>query len=206
MLEAVENQSPDVIIVDEISNAQEVRAAQTIAQRGVMLIATVHGISIAELIDDRERSPLVGGCSTVTLSGREAERRSDKKKQVLKRSREPVFQAALELQSRSSWIFHNNVADVVDEYLDKEEGTALLLQPGQATQVTTFPGESKLEYCANCGILVPSHRCSKHTVHNENDGAPSNEPNVGPFNFRSKKKNNRSKNKKPQFALTIEKN
>jgi len=89
MLEAVENQSPDVIIVDEISNMQEVHAAQTIAQRGIMLIATVHGNTIPELVKDRERGSLVGGCGTVTLSGREAERRSDKRKQVLKRNKEP---------------------------------------------------------------------------------------------------------------------
>ena len=41
--EAVENQSPDVIIVDEISTPDEVEAARTITQRGVRLIATIHG-------------------------------------------------------------------------------------------------------------------------------------------------------------------
>ena len=37
MLEAVENQSPNIVIADEISNSEEVYAAQTIAQRGIML-------------------------------------------------------------------------------------------------------------------------------------------------------------------------
>ena len=159
MLEAVENQSPDVVIVDEISNEKEVKAAQTIAQRGVMLIATVHGSTIAELIQDRERSALVGGCSTVTLSGREAERRSDKKKQVLKRSKEPVFQTALELRDQKNWIFHNNVTSVVDDYLDKEDGSATLLQPGQAVQVACLPMDGHLEYCFQC---QEGHRCHTH--------------------------------------------
>lgn len=35
ILEAVENQSPDIVIVDELSNPIEVYAAQTIAQRGI---------------------------------------------------------------------------------------------------------------------------------------------------------------------------
>ena len=100
----LENQSPDVIIVDGISNEREVRAAQTIAQRGVILIATIHGRTIPELIKYRERGPLVGVCTTVTLSGQEAERRPDKSKQVLKRSQEPVFDAALELHSRTTWM------------------------------------------------------------------------------------------------------
>jgi stage III sporulation protein SpoIIIAA len=53
MREAVENQSPDVVIVDEISTLLEVQAARTIAQRGVMLIATVHGITLPELMHCR---------------------------------------------------------------------------------------------------------------------------------------------------------
>ena len=55
MREAVENQTPDVIIVDEISTPQEVEAARTIAQRGVQLIATVHG---------RTSTYVAGGYST----------------------------------------------------------------------------------------------------------------------------------------------
>ena len=150
MLEAVENQSPDVVIVDEISNQDEVHAAQTIAQRGIMLIATVHGNTLAELIRDRERGALVGGCSTVTLSGKEADRRSDKSKQVLKRSKEPVFQAALELHSRSSWIFHDNIKDSVDSYLEKEPLSVVRLCPGKALQCSALPEEGRFEYCDEC--------------------------------------------------------
>jgi stage III sporulation protein SpoIIIAA len=164
MLEAVENQSPDVIIVDEISNEREVKAAQTIAQRGVMLIATVHGRTIPELIKDRERGPLVGGCTTVTLSGREAERRPDKSKQVLKRSREPVFDAALELHSRETWVFHDNIQYAVDAYLDKEVASALRLEPGQASEVACVPLEGKFDYCINCHGKV---RCPEHKVQTE---------------------------------------
>ena len=60
---AVENMSPSTVIVDEISTEQEAEAARTISQRGVQLIATVHGQSIAELINDKERSG--SACSTI---------------------------------------------------------------------------------------------------------------------------------------------
>ena len=89
MLEAVENQSPDIVIVDELSNPKEVYAAQTIAQRGIMLIATAHGSTLPELVHDRERTALVGAIASVTLSAREANERRDGQKQVLKRSKEP---------------------------------------------------------------------------------------------------------------------
>lgn len=192
MLEAVENQSPDVVIVDEISNDKEVRAAQTIAQRGVMLIATVHGSTIAELIMDRERSALVGGCSTVTLSGREADRRSDKKKQVLKRSKEPVFQTALELCDQKNWIYHNNVAAVVDDYLDKEDGTAVLLQPGRATELAALPVDGQLEYCCNCHS---GYRCDAHPRQNRRPQPSSRLRGSHPFGGSGKKKGKNGGNK-----------
>ncbi|MCQ2789897.1 MAG: AAA family ATPase, partial [bacterium] len=43
MIEAVENHTPEVIVVDEIGTEAEAQAARTIAERGVMLIATCHG-------------------------------------------------------------------------------------------------------------------------------------------------------------------
>lgn len=194
MLEAVENQSPDVVIVDEISNQDEVHAAQTIAQRGIMLIATVHGNTLAELIRDRERSALVGGCSTVTLSGREADRRSDKSKQVLKRNREPVFQAALELHSRESWIFHENIKDSVDSYLEKEPLPVVRLCPGKALKCTGIPEEGKFEYCNECN---EQSICKYHKL-----GASSSNP----FGKENNNDYSQNKNSNMPFSTTKSRN
>ena len=62
---AVENLSPDTVMVDEISTAQECDSAKTISQRGVQLVATCHGKSITELVNDEDRSGLVGGVKSV---------------------------------------------------------------------------------------------------------------------------------------------
>jgi Sporulation stage III, protein AA/Zinc knuckle len=159
MREAVENQSPDVIIVDEISTPQEVDAAKTIAQRGVQLIATVHGQTLPEIVNCKERGSLTGGCATVTLSGNEAERRFDKRKQVQKRAREPVFKAALELHNRSKWIFHANVMHAVDAYFEGEPCNAQQLCPGQAIAVAAIPGEGSFDYCVDCGL---GRTCNLH--------------------------------------------
>jgi len=159
MRECVENQSPDVIIVDEISTLQEVTAARTIAQRGVMLIATVHGSTIAEIINCKERGSLTGGTALVTLSGKEADRRPDKHKQVQKRAREPVFHTVLELSSRSSWIYHPNVKDAVDSYLEGTTLEAQMLHPGKSIDVTAIPEEGCFLYCTKCRL----HKsCSQH--------------------------------------------
>ena len=50
MIEAVENHMPEVIVIDEIGTAQEALAARTIAERGVQLIATVHGNTLENLM------------------------------------------------------------------------------------------------------------------------------------------------------------
>jgi len=55
---AVENLSPDTLMVDEISTEKECACAKTISQRGVQLIATCHGKSMIELVNDEDRSGL----------------------------------------------------------------------------------------------------------------------------------------------------
>lgn len=186
MREAVENQTPDVIIVDEISTPQEVQAAKTIAQRGVQLIATVHGQTIPEIINCKERGSLVGGCATVTLSGQAAERRPDKRKQVQKRAFEPVFNAALEFHGRSSWIFHSNVKDAVDLYLEGQPSKALELQPGKAIATAAIPGEGVFDYCRKCGL---GSSCSVH------GHSPFAEANNGGPRAQQKKKGGQSRSR-----------
>ena len=142
MLEAVENQFPDVIIVDEISSKKEVDAARTIAQRGVRIIATVHGLTLADIVQCNERSVLVGGRTSVTLSRAAAEKRSDQKKQVEKRVSEPVFGVACELRGREEWIVHRSVAAAVDAFLDKEIFPAELRVPGHAIGIKCRASEA----------------------------------------------------------------
>ena len=154
-----------MIIVDEISTPQEVQAARTIAQRGVMLIATVHGITLPELVQCKERGILTGGTTSVTLSGQEAERRFDKRKQVQKRAQEPVFSAALELHSRNRWVYHSSIKEAADAYFEGDPCNAEELRPGRSISIAAIPGEGLFEYCYECG-LGPT--CNVHSGgHNE---------------------------------------
>jgi len=141
---AVENMSPSTVIVDEISTEDEAEAARTISQRGVQLIATVHGRSIAELINDKERSGLLGGVTSVTLA--KTELRSDGKKQVMMRKYEPLFNLVLELRTRDEWYIHKNVAQTVDAYLRAEEFPVLRSSPGKTEPVTAIPTEAGFDY------------------------------------------------------------
>lgn len=52
---------PQVIVIDEISTKLEAMAASTIAQRGIQLVATAHGVTIENLIMNPSLEMLVGG-------------------------------------------------------------------------------------------------------------------------------------------------
>ena len=75
MIEAVENHMPEVIIIDEIGTEAEAVAARTIAERGVVLIGTAHGMTLENLASNPTLSDRAGGIQTVILGGESARRR-----------------------------------------------------------------------------------------------------------------------------------
>jgi stage III sporulation protein SpoIIIAA len=116
MIEAVENHMPEVIVIDEIGTAAEALAARTIAERGVQLIATAHGNTLENLLQNPTLSDLVGGIQAVTLSDEEARRRGTQKT-VLERRAPPTFEVLIEIQDRDRLAVHHDVAEVVDRFL-----------------------------------------------------------------------------------------
>ena len=113
MIEAVENHMPEVIVIDEIGTELEAQAARTIAERGVMLVATAHGNALANLIKNPTLCDLVGGIESVTLGDEEARRRRSQKT-VLERAAEPTFPLAVEMHQRHRWAVHPDVGATVD--------------------------------------------------------------------------------------------
>jgi len=155
MIEAVENHMPEVIVIDEIGTEREAQAARTIAERGVMLVATAHGNELANLIKNPTLSDLVGGIQAVTLGDEEARRRRSQKT-VLERAAEPTFPMAVEMHSRRRWLVHRDVAATVDHLLrgqppraqSRELGDdgALRFQEAQPpASITTASGATPLQ-------------------------------------------------------------
>ncbi|HEY9869813.1 MAG TPA: R3H domain-containing nucleic acid-binding protein [Candidatus Obscuribacterales bacterium] len=116
MIEAVENHTPEVIIIDEIGTEAEAAAARTIAERGVMLIGTAHGNALENLLKNPTLVDLVGGIETVTLGDDEARRRGTQKT-VLERAQQPTFEICIEILDRQTLAVHRNVAEAVDQLL-----------------------------------------------------------------------------------------
>lgn len=119
MIEAVENHTPDVIIVDEISGKEEVEAARTITERGVQLIATAHGNTLENIIHNPALNDLIGGIEAVTLGDEEAKKRATQKT-ILERRSLPTFAAVCEIKDLNSVNVFTDVAQSVDMYLSSK--------------------------------------------------------------------------------------
>jgi stage III sporulation protein SpoIIIAA len=116
MIEAVENHMPEVIVIDEIGRQLEAEAARTIAERGVQLVGTAHGVTLENLLMNPTLADLVGGIDSVTLSDEEARRRGTQKT-VLERRAPPTFEVLVEIQDRQTFAVHHHVAQAVDMLL-----------------------------------------------------------------------------------------
>ena len=123
MVEAVENHMPEVIVIDEIGTELEAQAARTIAERGVQLVATAHGNTLANLMLNPTLVDLIGGIQTVTLSDEEARRRGTRKS-VLERKAPPTFEALVEIQSFTRVAVHSDLDNTVDALLRGESVAA----------------------------------------------------------------------------------
>jgi stage III sporulation protein SpoIIIAA len=116
MIEAVENHMPEVVVIDEIGRIEEALAARTIAERGVQLVATVHGNTLDNLLANPSMSDLIGGIQAVTLSDEEARRRRTQKT-VLERKAPPTFDVVVEMVERDRVSVRRPVGEVVDALL-----------------------------------------------------------------------------------------
>lgn len=96
MLLAVENTYPEVLVIDEISDDREVIAAKTVSKRGVQLLASAHGKTLSDLLQNPPLVNLLGGVKTVTLSDQVALKRGTGKS-VLERQSLPTFDLVIEL-------------------------------------------------------------------------------------------------------------
>ncbi|PNH01281.1 hypothetical protein TSOC_012835 [Tetrabaena socialis] len=122
MLEAVQNHGPEVVVVDEISNREEVDAARTISQRGVMLVATAHGTDLPSLLHNAELNALVGGLQTVTLGDMAARASSGGAKTRVERRGAPTFRTLVEVMGGGRLRLRPDVASSVDSLLSSGRG------------------------------------------------------------------------------------
>ena len=159
MIEAVENHTPNVIIIDEIGTVEECLAARTISQRGVQLIATAHGNVLENVIKNPSLNDVVGSISSVTL-GDEESRRRGVQKSVLERRAPPTFDVVVEMIDRDHWNIHPNVAESVDSILRGKEPPSIMreVRDGKVVQSHAVDVEAREELMSSKSILTSQRR------------------------------------------------
>jgi stage III sporulation protein SpoIIIAA len=136
ILQAVINHRAETIIVDEVGFAADARVARTIARRGIQLIATAHGASLQDIVFNAELACLAGDVHPVVLSPDEIARRGMERHITLERTGPPVFDCAVEIVRRGSFVIHPDVARSVDSLLNGLPPRTLIREasPGAAAR------------------------------------------------------------------------
>jgi len=107
MREAVRNHYPEVVIIDEVTTRQEADVARTIARRGVRLIATAHGETLADVVHNPELCWLVGGAIETVLHAGAAST-------PCQRAEPPTMEMAVELTRDRTLALYRRVNQAVD--------------------------------------------------------------------------------------------
>ena len=178
MIEAVENHMPEVIVIDEIGMEAEAVAARTIAERGVQLIATAHGRTLENLLQNPTLMDLVGGIQAVTLSDEEARRRRTQKT-VLERKAPPTFNVMIEIQERDRLAVYDNVAEVVDLFLrgvplspeirTRTEGGLVQISRAEAAEKPDFESRSRQTRAKSGAQAAEAEKYADILVRSEQD-------------------------------------
>ena len=125
LLEAVQNHSPELIVIDEISTQEDAAAVASIAERGVQLVATAHGRTLRSLVKNVELSLLVGGVHPVFFGAPRPEIEGSEGARDLRRTRirervaDPPFQSVVELMTDADRTLRvSDTSSAVDALLD----------------------------------------------------------------------------------------
>jgi len=125
LLEAVQNHSPELIVIDEISTQEDAAAIASIAERGVQLVATAHGRTLRNLVTNAELSLLIGGVHTVFSDAPRPEgegsvgRRDVRRTRIRERVADPPFQSVVELMTDADRTLRvSDTGSTVDALLD----------------------------------------------------------------------------------------
>lgn len=142
MLEAVENHTPDTIIVDELSDREQAMAARSIAMRGVRLVATVHGDSIERVLRNPAVKQLLGVFATVTYGDALTLKNNKDKKSVIEQVEPSSFDAVVVLTAIGE----------VAVYPDAERAVNAMLENKQVTPEIRRLIDGKMHVCQQGSI------------------------------------------------------
>lgn len=114
LIEAVQNHSPDVLIVDEIGRTEEVDVIRMISKRGVRIVGTARGPTLLSTLFNPDISDLVGGLKAT-------ERTEQTKTKAIEIAHDPPFSCLIDLRERNHFRIFHNIRKAVTELLEENK-------------------------------------------------------------------------------------
>lgn len=109
--QAIANHSPEIVVADEIGYNEDVAVVQAASRRGVRVVATAHGETIRDLLENPILHPLIGEPDFTTRT---------------RRSR-PAFASVLEVRGKGKYYMYEDMAKAIDSLLKGEEPDGVCL-------------------------------------------------------------------------------
>jgi stage III sporulation protein SpoIIIAA len=152
LAEAVANHTPEAIIVDELLDKDEVSAICSVAERGVQVIASVHGTTLENVVSNKKLNELIGQVEAVTVGDRSMEKNGTQKI-VQTRKYPSAFDVVIEIASFGCIRVHNDVeascdiilrgGDLSPEIRSFGEGGSVEIRPELTALREKFSNDSK---------------------------------------------------------------
>ncbi|KNH03929.1 hypothetical protein XU18_4737 [Perkinsela sp. CCAP 1560/4] len=122
LVQAIQNHSPDIVVVDEIGNTEECEGICSIIHRGTKVLCSVHGWSLAGVVRNLKLNVLFGGSQPLLLSYEEKRAKQKLRKTALERMNPIGFQFAVQLKKGDygKALLYLNLDKVVDRIYDTE--------------------------------------------------------------------------------------
>ena len=123
LAQAVQNHSPEIVIIDEVGNTEECESICSIIHRGSKVLCSVHGSSLASVVRNLKLNVLFGGSQPLLLSYDEKRAKQKTRKTALERMNPTGFDFALQLQKGdyAKAFLYLDLNKVVDSIFDKED-------------------------------------------------------------------------------------
>ena len=118
MIQAVQNHTPDIIVIDEIGTRDEVMTTRTISQRGVVLCGSAHG-DMKSILKNPLLCDLMGGIENVIVSDRAASSTEGEKMRLQVKS-DPIFDVVIQLPDdpdTKEWKIYTDLKTTVQNML-----------------------------------------------------------------------------------------
>ncbi|KAJ3173106.1 hypothetical protein HDU88_004565 [Geranomyces variabilis] len=115
--QAFRNNSPAVVMSDEIGTMAEAEGMISAKASGVEIISTAHG-TIADVVDNAIMKKLAGNVVSMTVGDEWAQTTALGKKTRREREREPVFDVLIQILGLTEWRIFWSFAQAVDGFLE----------------------------------------------------------------------------------------